>query len=342
MMMIRYAQERDLDAMFQLAEESGVGMTSLPANKEILLARIQRSQKTLQGQLPRGEQGYVFVLEDTECQQVVGVSAIEVAVGLDAPFYHYHVGKQVHACQALAVYRTLNTLFLSHDLSGSSELCTLFLTPRYRQGHNGKFLSKVRCLFMAAFQDCFQAQVIAEMRGYCDEHGQSPFWNALGAHFFAMDFATADYLSGTGQKAFIAELMPRLPIYVELLPLDAQAVIGQVHPQTQPASHVLMAEGLQPQHYIDIFDGGPTLGAALTQLRAVRESQLVEVECSVENSQSQQICILSNDCYDDYRAILVAHDLDTNHSVKINLVQAQHLHYQNGYKYRILALDPKE
>ncbi|MCB7112622.1 arginine N-succinyltransferase, partial [[Eubacterium] rectale] len=70
--------------------KSGIGLTSLPQNKEILSARILRTQNTLQGQAAQSEQGYLFVLEDTELQRVVGVSAIEVSVGLTEPFYNYH------------------------------------------------------------------------------------------------------------------------------------------------------------------------------------------------------------------------------------------------------------
>jgi arginine N-succinyltransferase len=59
-------------------------------------------------------------------------------VGLTEPFYNYHVGKQVHASQTLNVYKTLNTLFLSNDHTGCSELCTLFLDPEYRKDQNGQ------------------------------------------------------------------------------------------------------------------------------------------------------------------------------------------------------------
>ena len=73
------------------------------------------------------------------------------------------------------------------------------------------------------------------MRGVIDEHGYSPFWQSLGKRFFSMEFSRADFLCGTGQKAFIAELMPKHPIYTHFLSQEAQDVIGQVHPQTAPA-----------------------------------------------------------------------------------------------------------
>ena len=66
--------------------------------------------------------------------------------------------------------------------------------------------------------------MIAELRGKLDADGKSPFWEGLGRHFFAMEYSTADYLTGIGQKAFVAELMPRHPVYVNLLPESARAV----------------------------------------------------------------------------------------------------------------------
>ena len=41
-----------------------------------------------------------------------------------------------------------------------------------------------------------------------------------------MEYSTADYLTGIGQKSFIAELMPKHPVYVNLLPADARDAIG--------------------------------------------------------------------------------------------------------------------
>ena len=49
-----------------------------------------------------------------------------------------------------------------------------------------------------------------------------------------MEYSTADYLTGIGQKSFIAELMPQHPVYVNLLPADAREAIGAVHADTVP------------------------------------------------------------------------------------------------------------
>ena len=67
------------------------------------------------------------------------------------------------------------------------------------------------------------------MRGVSDEDGNSPFGNGYKSTFFSIDFTMADYLTGIGKKGFIADLMPKLPIYINLLSKEAQEVIGQVH-----------------------------------------------------------------------------------------------------------------
>lgn len=347
MLIIRHAEIRDLDDIFLLAEKSGVGLTSLPANKDTLALRLERIRKTLSGEVPRSEQGYLFVLEDTEQKRVVGLSAIEVAVGLSDSFYNYHIGKQVHSSKNLDVYKTLNTLFLSNDLTGSSELCTLFLDEAYRKNFNGKFLSKIRFMFIAAFKECFEKKLIAEMRGYSDETGRSPFWDAIGYKFFDMDFATADYLSGIGQKIFIAELMPRFPIYVDLLTPEVRNVIGQMHPHSQPAGHVLESEGMRFQGYVDIFDAGPTLEAEIYNLRAVKESQIVAVKIvedsvTAQNETSTETpYMIANDDYQQYRAILLCQNI-SNGNLNLTHAQAEQLNIHAGQYVRALPLNTSE
>lgn len=115
MMVIRPVEPGDLPGLLKLAAETGGGLTSLPVDEATLAARIARSQQTWRGELPKSEQGYVFVLEESESGAVVGICAIEVAVGLNDPWYNYRVGTQVHASKELNVYQALPTLFLSND-----------------------------------------------------------------------------------------------------------------------------------------------------------------------------------------------------------------------------------
>ncbi|QHH97673.1 arginine N-succinyltransferase [Acinetobacter dispersus] len=345
MMIVRHAAHRDLDDIYRLAQragESGIGLTSLPQNKEILAERITRTTRTLDGLSEKCEASYLFVLEDTSIHKIVGVSAIEVAVGLNEPFYNFRVAKQVHASKALNVYKTLDTLFLSNDHTGCSELCTLFLDPEYRKNQNGKFLSKVRFLFIAAFRSFFEERLIAEMRGFSDQNGQSPFWDSLGYLFFNMDFAAADYLSGVGQKAFIAELMPRFPVYVDLLSSEAREVIAEVHPHTLPAAKVLMSEGLKYQGYVDIFDAGPTLEANTAELRAVKESRLLKVKLTEQVESTETHFLVANDQYQDYAVLLINNKVDESETLYMTAAQAQALNIAEHDQVRVLALEKME
>ena len=340
-MMIRPIEYSDLAGMLALVANTGGGLTSLPADEETLAARIDRSVRTWQGLLPQAEQGYVFVLEDPLTAQIVGICAIEVAVGLSDPWYNYRVGTQVHASKELNIYNALPTLFLSNDHTGSSELCSLFLAPDWRKQGNGYLLSKSRFLFMAAFRDRFNQRVVAEMRGVIDETGHSPFWQSLGHRFFSMEFSRADYLCGTGKKAFIAELMPKHPIYTDFLSLEARAVIGQVHPHTAPARRVLESEGFRFRDYIDIFDGGPTLECDLDQVRAIHQSQLQSLTVGHSADPHQPLCLVANENYHHFRTMLVHADPNAE-VLTLDAATADALMCDNGSTMRVVPLFPQE
>jgi len=339
-MIIRYIQQKDIHDLYHLAQKAGFGLTSLQPDMEILAARIDRAIKTVEGKLEKSEQGYLFALEDITLHKVVGVCGIEVALGLKEPWYNFHVGTQVHSSEPLNVYKALPTLYLSNNHTNCSELCTLFLDPDYRLNKNGKFLSKVRFLFLSAFRQYFEETIVAEMRGFSDENGRSPFWDAVGHKFFDMEFTKADYLSGTGKKAFIAELMPRHPLYVDMLPDEAKAVIAAVHPNTVPAYNLLIEEGLRYKGYVDIFDAGATLQADIENLRAIRDSHVVtaKVESSDLIALGDEPYIVANDDYENFRAILTYSQPDSK-QVILNEEQAHQLHVKAGASVRLLNIN---
>jgi arginine N-succinyltransferase len=318
MFYVRPIAREDLPSILALSERTGAGLTTLPANSERLASRIERSLASFAGTADRADACYMFVLiagkangAGGEPDRVVGISAIEGAVGLKEPWYNYHVGTLVHASRALAVYTVAPTLFLANDHTGHTELCSLFLDQAYRQGKNGVLLAKCRLLFIAEFAERFAGKVIAELRGRLDAGGKSPFWEGLGRHFFAMEYSTADYLTGIGQKSFIAELMPKHPVYVNLLPESARDAIGAVHRDTEPARAMLEQEGFRYEGYVDIFDAGPTLECFRDNIHAVRQSQVMPVtlgeEDPVPDSLTDDILwLVCNRSFADFRAIVVA------------------------------------
>jgi len=302
-MLVRSIRREDLAALMQLARSTGVGVTTLPVNEERLTRRIDSSLQAIAGEPDPAESSFVFVLEDDMAQgHVAGICGIEGAVGGNEPWYNYRVGLSVHSSREIGVYRKLDTLFLTNDLTGAAELCSLFLQLEYRRDNNGSLLSKSRFLFMAEFPERFNPRVIAEMRGVSDESGRSPFWESLGRHFFKMDFSEADYLTGIGQKSFIAELMPQHPVYTAFLSEEARAVIGKVHDNTRPALAMLEGEGFRYNGYVDIFDAGPTIESALGDIRAVRDSQILTAK--PEDETRGRNWLISNRQLGDFRVCL--------------------------------------
>lgn len=338
MLVIRPIVASDYPALMQIAHDSGVGFTSLPTNEKLLRSRIAHSEESFAANATKpGNEGYLLVMEDTETGKVVGTSGIESAVGLENAFYHYHLGKVVHSSQELKLHNTIETLTLCNDYTGAAELCTLFLSQAARGGNNGRVLSRFRFLMLAEFCERFGEKVIAEMRGVSDETGNSPFWQWLEEHFFSMDFPTADYLSGIGNKVFIAELMPRFPIYVNLLSQEAQDVIGHVHDNTRPALRLLEREGFRYRGYVDIFDGGPTVECELEQIKAVKDSIRVKVKiCDVEEGAPYVAC---NTDFTGFRATEV--HIEVCHNEEFAFITQEHasaLNVINGDMIRVLAL----
>jgi arginine N-succinyltransferase len=273
MLVVRPVHAGDLEALLELAELTSFGLTTLPRDAGLLSRRIRDSVRALanadEGE-PRGET-YLFVLEDLADGRVIGTSGIHSKVGGFQPFYAYRLETTVVESKMLGKRREIETLHLVTEHDGPSEIGSLFLHPGFRRGDLGRLLSISRFLFMACHPKLFDDQVIAEIRGVVDEQGRSPFWDALGRHFFDMEFPKADYLSIVN-KEFIGDLMPRHPIPVPVLPPEARAVIGVAHPQSRAALRILESEGFRFSGMVDIFEAGPCFVCRRRDVRSVRES----------------------------------------------------------------------
>jgi arginine N-succinyltransferase len=88
-----------------------------------------------------------------------------------------------------------------------------------------------------------------------------------------MDFREADEFNAMHGTQFIADLMPKTPIYTAMLPESARHVMGVPHPTGRAAMKMLEREGFRYDCYVDIFDGGPTMVAATDSIRTVRDAQ---------------------------------------------------------------------
>ncbi|SHH56603.1 arginine N-succinyltransferase [Massilia sp. CF038] len=340
MLVVRAITAADLDALIEMAGQVGSGMTTLKPDRKMLGDRVKIAVESFAQTIPPEQRDYMFVMEDTTNGRLAGICAIKGAVGLDEPFYNYRIGTLVHSSRELDVFSRMDTLYLSNDLTGATELCSLFLHPDYRSGNNGKWLSKSRFLFIAQFPHLFTEKLIAEMRGYQAEDGSSPFYEGLGRHFFKMDFNHVDDLTAMGKKSFIAELMPRQPMYVAYLPEDAQAVIGKVHRSTAPARKLLEAEGMHFEGYVDIFDAGPVLQARVSELRAMRDSTLAIADAAAASSDTEPL-LVSNTVLKDFRMI-VTNANPVSGKIALTPSELELLHCQSGDSIRTLSLNVRK
>ena len=241
------------------------------------------------------------------------------------------------------MWTRMSALNISHDLTGYAEVCSLFLSPRYRTGGVGGLLSRSRFMFIAQFRERFPERICAELRGHFDEDGTSPFWCAVGSHFYQIDFNAADYLSSHGRKSFLAELMPRYPVYVDLLPQHAQDCVGLTHRDTLPARKMLEAEGLRYQNHVDIFDAGPVVECHINDLRTVRESVVVPVTIGTPDACDGQApkSLVSNTSLGDFR-VGVAPGVVENGTFMLSADDAAALGVKAGDPVRVLPLKVKQ
>lgn len=303
---VRPAQPGDGADLVRLAEGAGTGLTTLPANPDALAERVERSVASFgqaeSGQPPTGTESFLLVLEDTESGHLAGTAAVYLGVGYDRPFWNFRRSIHSHYCHELGIRVDSEVLMLANDYTGAAEVGTLYLDPAARLPGVGALLARSRYLMMALDPDRFGSRVIAELRGWLDADGQSPFWNAVGHHFFQMSFERADFLSGIGQNGFIADLMPRFPIYSDLLPPAARQAIAKAQDASQPALHLLLKEGFRHSHSVDIFDAGPVLEAHPHDLRTVRDSRRAVVMADAADDDPAEVLVCVPD-FSRFRAL---------------------------------------
>ena len=273
---VRPARNEDFQAIYEMAKLTGGGFTNLPADKATLVDKLMRSADAFarDTEAPGGDL-FVFVLENVATGDVRGTCQIFSAVGQnpDHPFYSYRIRESVQT--SVELERTFRTevLTLCTDFNGCSEVGGLFLHPEARAGRLGVLLARSRYLFIRRHRARFADRVVAELRGVIEETGRSAFWDAIAGRFFGMTFAEADAFNGAHGTRFIADLMPKTPIYTAMLSADALDVMRRPHPTGAVAMRMLEEEGFTGGDYVDIFDGGPTMYAPTDEIRSIRESR---------------------------------------------------------------------
>jgi arginine N-succinyltransferase len=269
-------------------------MTNLPSDEKALKAKIDVSLKSYAKKATKpGGEVYMLVLEKDG--EVIGTAGVFSAIGLDTGFINYKINTEFHFSRELKKRAARHVLVPTHDFTGRSEVGQLFISPKARGGGYGKLLGRSRYMFIAQSPAIIADHVCAELRGWRAPDGSQPFWNAVGRRFFEMGFEEADAANAANGNQFIEDMMPRYPIYVDMMPRDARDCLGKPHESAQAALKMLLEEGFTWNDYVDVFDGGPLVDARVKDIRTVRRSQMHKVSEVAERADHHDALLASGE-----------------------------------------------
>lgn len=282
---IRAARISDLQALYEMAKLTGGGFTNLPADRPSLKAKLEQSDEAFAREVDEVvDERFVMVLENIDTGRVRGTCQLFTNVGQQWPFYSYRLSTLTQYSEELDTTFRAEMLSLVTDLEGSSEVGGLFLHPNERAGGLGLLLARSRYLFIAQHRERFADKLLAELRGIIDDAGDSPFWDGIGGKFFGMSFDEADMFNALNGNQFIADLMPKNPIYTAMLDEEARNVIGRPHVSGRAAMRMLENEGFRYENYVDIFDGGPTMVARTDNVKSIAGAQRLTLADRLDDS----------------------------------------------------------
>ncbi|MAK60790.1 MAG: arginine N-succinyltransferase [Ponticaulis sp.] len=341
LLVMRPSRLDDFDDLMELAELSGPGFTSLPVDEELVQGRLEASQKAFSRQPDAPQQGkFLMMMEDVHSGTVAGCCAVKSGIGMERPFFNYRIITILQSSTVVDRRFSMDALVLTNEFMGYTEVGTLFLKKEFRGGGSGRLAAQSRYLLMAAAPDEFGDMVLAELRGVVTEDGISPFWEGVGRRFFNMSFQDADYHSGVTDGQFIMDLMPKYPIYVDLLSPEAREVIGRCHVEGIGAMKLLEWEGFRFERVVDIFDGGPQVSTARSNIRTIRESQEVIFEEGPETPDGP-LALVSNDELNDFRVCWAHIERAGKPRVRLSPETMDALKIKPGHNGRIWVKDAK-
>ncbi|MBA2367873.1 MAG: arginine N-succinyltransferase [Candidatus Protochlamydia sp.] len=337
MIIIRPIAKKDLGIFAEFSFESMLGITSLSRDRGKLEEKIILSENSFIKEVkwPASEE-YYFVLEDLTTSRIGGICGI-LAQNRTEQSSFYKIENISTNASHISAPKEMKVLRVVTRSEKSSEICSLYLQPTFRHSGQGRLLSLSRFLFIAAHKNRFEKKILAELRGVIDQRQISPFWEEIGRHFCRLSFV--ELMAQIDQdRTFIKEILPKFPLYIDLLPKNVQGVIGKTHESTKPALHMLVNEGFVFKGEIDSFDGGPLLTAPTNSIRTVKNSALVQIRKTDELLTEENEYLLSNDHLEQFRACFGRLKFISKNEAFIHDKVAESLLINNGEKVRYVSI----
>jgi arginine N-succinyltransferase len=294
MIIVRPVTRQDLNVFAEFSFESLLGMTNLPRDRDQLYEKIVLSETSFLKKITKPEkEEYYFVLQDLITGRIGGFCGI-IAKNSQSRQLFYRVESLDTQARHLSAPQKMNILRVVSNNKNASEVCSLYLQPTFRHSGQGRLLSLSRFLFIASQRKRFEKKIVAELRGYLDTRQISPFWEAVGRHFCNLSFV--ELMAQLDQdRIFISEILPKHPIYIDLLPREAQEVIGKIHENTKPALAMLLQENFTYEDKIDVFEAGPLLSVATSAIRTIKKSCLIKINITANLLAEEAEFILGNE-----------------------------------------------
>ncbi|MEL6498150.1 MAG: arginine N-succinyltransferase [Planctomycetota bacterium] len=335
MFRIRRAKLDDVPTLLKLAKM--VHFINLPPDKDIIQSKIVHSRNSFlkvcgsrrapdPDPVPSGVEAshaasgalagfgatthesdlFMYVLEDTESDAVLGTSQVITRMGGPGnPQVSFKLSEREFFSKSLQTGTRHTVAQLHLDESGPTEIGGLILQPSYR-GHSkklGRFLSLVRFHMMGLYPKRFASRVLAEMMAQVSSDGQNSVWDYLGRRFIPLSYEEADRFCQYSRE-FITGLLPREPIYLSLLPPHVRAGVGEVGEDTKPARGMLERLGFEFRGFVDPFDAGPYLDCATKEIEPVRNTARLTLGEPASAKKCDTRCIVSVlDSDGEFRAV---------------------------------------
>src|SRR5688572_9055254 len=118
---IRPVRQTDLDAVLELTQRGGTGLTNLPPDRDALERRIAAAERAVLDERARAD-GAAIMLVAEVAGRIAATGMIFARVGAEWPFYSYRITRQTAVSRALDRSKGQQLLNLVNDFDGETEV----------------------------------------------------------------------------------------------------------------------------------------------------------------------------------------------------------------------------
>jgi len=297
----RVAQSSDIEAILKISAEAGKGLSTVPKTLKDVENYVSHTESFIAGKSDGNS--VLFVIESDG--EILGISGIIVQTDFNSPFWSLEHKRITPSQAGMSAKPKYAALQLSKKFCGYSEVGTLLLSRKSRGRGWGKLLSLGRLAFINSHKSSFNDNIMADIRGWQNETGTSPFWTGLSSKFLEVSFDEAERLLSR-DKEFLSNFMPREPLYLQLLDKQVRASIGKANDRSFGALKLLRGAGFSVTNFCNVLDGGPALECHISDTVVAKTESLAH---NFSDTVPSELSLQYNGTGYDFRAIIAPADI---------------------------------